>query len=281
MNFKTRLSYNNRVMFVYENGEVRQTPFTEVSYFGDNYILAKSETDTFYSILDLDGNVSDNGIKIVHRFQNGLLLTYKAFNKSYSSSDSFEYSINYNVYSVLNYATKKQYMAGIIQSDEIKEETEIDVLHTKCIKTVIRYFLNKPLYCFKDFIFSEIMDNQYIISGSTLMANPLQIPAAIVGYPDFDVYKSRNVWSLVNILDQKDHTIETDIARSTKNGLTFKEAELNLMEVMTMPERPEKEDFKENTIYKDLNTEYNIYRNWKKRNKWQLMINNVLSFGRN
>jgi len=53
------------------------------------------------------------------------------------------------------------------------------------------------------------------------------------------------------------------------------------MEVMTMPERPEKEDFKENLIYKDLNTEYNIYKSWKKINKWQLMINNVLSFARN
>jgi hypothetical protein len=281
MNFKTRLSYNNRVLFVYSNGEVKQTPFTEVSFFGDNYILAKSETDTFYSILDLDGNEKDDKLKVVHRFLNGLLLTYKPYRKSYNSSDSFEYFINYNVYSVLNYATGKRYTAGIIQSDEVKEETEIDVIHTKCVKTVIRYFLNKPLYCFKDFIFSEILDNQFILTGSMLMANPLQIPAGIEGYPDFDMYKTRKIWSVVDIFGQKAHTLETDIILSTKSRITFKEAELELMGVMTMPEKPEKETCEENAIYKDLNTEYNTYRNWKKKNKWQLMISNVLSFARN
>ena len=280
MNFKTRLSYNNRVLFVYENGDVRQTPFTEVSFFGDNYILAKSETDTFYTILDLNGNVKENSPKIVHRFQNGLLLTYKSFKKSYQSSDSFEYFINYNVYSVLNCDTGKQYIAGIIQSDEIKEETEIDVIHTKSIKTVIRYFLNKPLYCFKDFIFSEILDNQYLMTGSILMANPLQISPGIEGYPDFDTYKTRKIWSVVDILSQKMHTTETDIIASTKSRLTFKESEFNLMQIITMPERPEKELCDE-AVYEDLNAEYNIYKNWKKKNRWQLMLNNVMSFARN
>lgn len=280
MNFKTRLSYNNRVLFVYENGDVKQTPFTEVSFFGDNYILAKCETDTFYNILDLDGNEKENAPKIVHRFQNGLLLTYKAFRKSYHSSDSFEYFINYNVYSVLNYDTGKQYTAGIIQSDEIKEATEIDVIHNKCIKTVIRYFLNKPLYCFKDFVFSEILDNQYLMTGSPLMANPLQISPGIEGYPDFDTYKTRKIWAVVDIFSQKEHTTETDNIAVTNSRLTFKEAEFNLMEVMTMPERPEKELCDE-AVYEDLNTEYNIYRSWKKKNRWQLMLNNVLSFTRN
>lgn len=280
MNFKTRLSYNNRVLFVYENGDVRQTPFTEVSYFGDNYILAKSETDTFYNILDLDGNHKDIEFKVVHRFLNGLLLIYKAHNKSYSSSDNFEYFINYNVYSILNYATGKQYVTGIIQSDEIKNETEIDIVHSKPVKTVLRYFLNKPLYCFKDFIFSEILDNQYIVTGSLLMANPLQVNRGLEGYPDFDSYKSRKIWVLVDIFRQKAHTAETDIIATTNIGLTFKEAELELMAVMTMPERPEKEVCGA-AMYDDLNTEYNTYRNWKKKNRWQAILNNVMSFSRN
>ncbi len=280
MNFKTRLSYNNRVLFVYENGEVRQTPFTEVSFFGDGYILAKSETDTFFSLLDLDGNEKEGAPKVVHRFQNGLLLIYKAFKKSYQSSDSFEYLINYNVYSVLNYDTGKQYTAGIIQSDEIKSETEISVIHTKCVKTVIRYFLNKPLYCFKDFVFSEILDNQYVLTGSILLANPLHIAPGIEGYPDFDTYKNRKVWSVVDIFSQVVHTIQTDVAATTKYGLTFKDAELYLMEVMTMPERPEKVEHNE-AIFNDLNLEYNIYRDWRNKNKWHRMLNNVLSFVRN
>ena len=280
MNFKTRLSYNNRVLFVYDNGEVKHTPFTEVSYFGDSYIMAKRETDTFYTMLDLDGNEQDDLLKIIHRFQNGLLLIYKSYKKSYRSSDSYEYFINYNVYSVFNYDTGKQYTAGIVQSDEIKDDTEIDDIHTKSTKVIIKYFLNKPLYCFKDFIFSEILDSQYIVTASLLLANPLQIHTLVEGHPDFDTYKARKIWSVVDMLSQVAHTIETDNSATTNNGLTFKDAELYLMEVMTMPERPEKDAYAE-AVYLDLNTEYNTYKNWKKKNRWHRMLNSVMSFARN
>ncbi|MDV6170364.1 hypothetical protein R1T16_18155 [Flavobacterium sp. DG1-102-2] len=280
MNFKTRLSYNNRVIFVYKNGETKQTPFTEVSFFGDNYILAKSETNTFYTVLDLNGDQNDEH-DIVHRFQNGLLLVYKPFAKKYKSSDNVEYSINYNVYSILNYDTGKQYIIGIIQSDEIKQEEEISIFGSKYSKTIIMHFLNKPLYCFKDFIFSEILDNQFVVTGSPLMANPLQIAPGIEGYPDFDSYKDRKVWSVVDVFTQKSHAEQTDIINSTYSGLTFKETELKLMDVITMPELPETEVSLNGALYKDLKTQYNIFKSWKKKNKWQLMINNVLSFKRN
>jgi len=281
MNFKTRLSYDNRIMFVYENGDIRHTPFTEINFFGDNYILAKSELDTFYTVLDLNGNEYDKQLKIIHRFQNGLLLNYKAYKKNYTSSDNSNYFVNYNTYNILNLVTGKHYTAGIVQSDEITDTISLDVVQKKYRKTIICDFLNKPVHCFKEFIFSEILDNQYIITGNILMANPLNTNSSIEGYPDFDSYAAKKIWSVVDIFKQHKHDLETDISSTTIDRITFKEAELHLINHISLPDLPDKKDYQNHTVYKNVTNEYTLLRNWKKKNKWQLMIKNVLSFARN
>lgn len=281
MNFKTRLSCNNRISFVYKNGEVKQTPFTEVIFSGDDYILAKSDSAIFYSVLDLDGNVTKDDLKVIHRFQNGLLLTYKPFQKTYSSSDGFGYHINYNVFSILNFSFLKSSTVAIIQADEIIEESVTEIFNAKCNKAVLCNFLNKPVYSFRDFIFSEILDNQYIITGNSLFANTIKIDKVPNGFLNFDIYKSRKIWSVVNIFKQVSHTIETDIVETTVTGLSFKDAEINLMNMLSIPKLPNKEDYKDGKIYADLKNESVMYKTWKKKNKLHAMIKNVLSISIN
>ena len=166
MNFRTRLSYNNRLLFVYKDGHVKQTRFVEVSYFGDNYVLAKCSDSIFYTLLDLDGNELSEETHVVHRFQNGLLLTYNFFEKKYKSSDGISYVINYNVYKALNFDTGKSFVVNVIQSDNLLNTDESDFLKNKHWKVTVKEFLNKPVYCFKDFVFSELLDNQYLIVAS-------------------------------------------------------------------------------------------------------------------
>lgn len=281
MNFKTRLSYNNRISFVYRNGEVNQTPFTEVIFSGDDYILAKSDSDIFYSVLDLDGNLTKDDLKVIHRFQNGLLLTYKPFRKTYSSSDGFGYNINYNVFSIFNFSFLKSSTVAIIQADEIIEESNTEIFNAKCYKTVLCNFLNKPVYSFRDFIFSEILDNQYIITGNSLFANKVNIDKASNGFFDFDIYKSKKIWSVVNIFEQVSHTMETDIAGTTVTGLSFKDAEINLTNRLSIPKLPNKEDCMDFKIYTDLKNESVMYKTLKKKNKLHAMIKSVLSISIN
>jgi len=243
--------------------------------------LAKSDSDIFYSVLDLDGNLTKDDLKVIHRFQNGLLLTYKPFRKTYSSSDGFGYNINYNVFSIFNFSFLKSSTVAIIQADEIIEESNTEIFNAKCYKTVLCNFLNKPVYSFRDFIFSEILDNQYIITGNSLFANKVNIDKASNGFFDFDIYKSKKIWSVVNIFEQVSHTMETDIAGTTVTGLSFKDAEINLTNRLSIPKLPNKEDCMDFKIYTDLKNESVMYKTLKKKNKLHAMIKSVLSISIN
>ncbi len=271
MNFRTRQSYNNRLMFVGADGEVKQTGFIEVSYHGDDYVLAKNSDDIFYSVLDLNGNEVDNDIKVVHRFQNGMLLTYSSFLKEYTSSDTFKYKVNYNVYSILNYATGKSSVVSIVQSDNLLNVADNESLRSKCRKIAVKDFLNRPVYCFKDFIFSEIMDFQYIMVGSYFNLSSVKNNANF----DFEAYKGKKIWGIVDISNPGYFNTDTEVDHVAA-GLTFKEAELKLMDLLHEPEKPFAEDFMHEKVYKDAEAEYNMYSTWRKKNRWQLLFSKVL-----
>lgn len=273
MNFKTRQAYNNRLLFVYGDGEVRQTGFTEVAFYGDNYLLAKGGDSLFYTILDLDGN-EVKGYDVVHRFENGLLLTYTAYDKEYVSSDKCHYTVNYNVYSVLNYATRKSYVINIIQSDSMfAQDNKGKVLHNKTRKTVIKDFLNKPVYSFGDFIFTEMIDSQYVLTGNVLSLSRKSQTIA-----DFDLNKDKKIWSVIDILDQTGYNYETSMKASAMSSITFKDAELCLSELVTIPDQPVAEDYACSTIFSEAVTEYNLYSSWRSKSKWQKMMSNLMHF---
>lgn len=270
MNFRTRQSYNNRLLFVYGNGEVKQTGYIEVSYHGDNYVLAKNADDIFYTVLDLDGNETGKELNVIHRFQNGMLLTYGAFEKEYVSSDTYRYSVNYNYYSIHNYDTGKSAVISVVQSDNLLNIADNDALRSKCRKIAVKDFLNKPVYCFKDFIFSEIMDFQYIMVGSYFNLSSAKQPVF-----DFNTYKDKKIWGIVDISTPQMFNNETEV-KGVSSRQTFKEAELHLMAMLNEPEMPYAEDFSEETIYNDAKAEYNMYSNWRKKNRWQLLLSKVL-----
>lgn len=271
MNFRTRQSYNNRLMFVCPNGEVKQTSFIEVSYHGDDYVLAKDGDDIFYTVLDLNGNEVNNDLKVVHRFQNGMLLTYSSFLKEYVSSDTYSYKVNYNVYSILNYATNKSSVISVVQSDSLLNIADNESLRSKCRKIAVKDFLNRPVYCFKDFVFSEIMDYQYIVVGSYFNLSSAKNQAGF----DFESYKNRKMWGVVDISNPRLLTNATDVDHIA-SGLTFKEAELQLMDLLHEPEKPYSEDFMQENVYNDAQAEYNMYNTWRKKNRWQLLFSKVL-----
>ena len=95
MNFSTRKMQNNKMLFVYSNGQTRETEFTEVEYHGDSYVLAREKGSVFYTMLDLNGNEGEKKVYVIHRFKNGRLLTYNTFEKRYVPSDGKPYFINY------------------------------------------------------------------------------------------------------------------------------------------------------------------------------------------
>lgn len=276
MNFKTRLSHNNRILFVYGSGEVRQTNFIEVSYFGDSYVIAKTADGIFSTLLDLDGNVINENLRVVHRFQNGLLLTYDFYAKEYISSDKCRYNINYNVYSVFNADTRKAYTVNVIQSDNLLKAPIQNVLHNRPVVTAIKYFLKKPVYQFKDFIFTDIIDNQHILTGTIL-----NIGTGNTQLNAFDHYYGRRIWSVVDIFAQTSYNGETELKNTCIASVIFKDAELVLSELVTMPDEPFIEDFTSGSTYNDAASEFRMYATWKKKSKWQQVLSGIFSLNHN
>lgn len=277
MNFTAKLSYRKKISFVYDSGEIRSTQFTQVSHCGDDYILAKSSSNGFYSVLDLNGMEKDATIKVLHRFKNGFLLTYRSYPKSYKSSDSIEYFINYNIYGVLNYSTGKFYVIDIVQSDEIKDLTSLKIIYNKDVKGAITSFAN-PLYCFKDFIFSEIFDDQYILTARPLMANPLSLKLKGVGDINFDVYFTKRIWSAIDIFDQMENRAEIDVTDINIADVTFEQAETDLIKYVSFPESVEEKLDIDRLVNKKSNFGFITYKSIKKKNKWHQMLTNLRSF---
>lgn len=275
MNFRTRQSYNNRLAFVYPTGDVKQTRFIEVAYHGDNYILAKNSDDVFYSLLDLDGNEVEKDTYVVHRFQNGMLLTYSAFEKSYISSDHYKYAVNYNVYKTLNFETRKASVVHVVQSDSLLNISN-EAIQDKYRKVVVKDFLNKPIYCFGDFVFSEIFDFQYLIVGSYF-----NLTGSTIGSFSFNIHKDRKMWGVADINAITLFEGQTDVSYKNLSRLTFREAELNLATFVSEPEKPYVEDFAEVSVYENAAAEFNMLKSWKKKSTWGLRLSKMLSLANN
>ncbi|PZR10340.1 MAG: hypothetical protein DI539_21305 [Flavobacterium psychrophilum] len=275
MNFATKLSYRKRISFIYNNGETISTPFTEVLHQGDDYILAKREINGFYSVLDLNGIEKDVTLKVLHRFKNGFLLTYRPYSKSYKSSDGVKYFVNYNIYSILDYSAGKYYTIGILQADQIKDLAELKVTYNKDVRGSVTSF-NNPLYHLKDFIFSEIFDNQYILTAKPLMVNPMSLLSK-TGNTDLDIYYAKRIWAAVDIF-QKDYLTELAVAGTNTADVTFEEAETELMNNIDFPESPDEKLDIDRLTNKNPDIEFIPYKSLKKKNKWQKILSSVVSF---
>lgn len=277
MKFRTRMSYNNRLLFVYdEMGNVRQTKFVEVSYHGDNYVLAKTAESPFYTVLDVEGNEIQDDINVVHRFNSGLLLTYSTYSKDYLSSDGYKYAVNYNVYQVYNYDTGKFNHLHTMQSENLLEKHEDGALKNKVAKIAVKDFLNRPIYRFNDFVFSEVLDGRFLIAGTLIS---LSGKSGLAKSFDFELYSGKKMWGVIDIFAKGQFT-PAEVACTSAIRLTFKEAEFKLSGLLDVCE-PHAEDFSEKSVYNDVSAEFNLYNKWKKKSKWQLAFSAMFAFANN
>lgn len=225
MNFSTKTLQNNKLLFTYKNGQTRETDFTEVQYYGDSYVLARVKGSVFYTLLDLNGNEAEKKILVVHRFSNGMLLTYSTFEKRYVPSDGQVYVINYNVYKVLNAETRKSYTINVVQSDSLLSSNGYVAEAYKVVPLQKRY-LNKEVFCFNELIFSDMIEDRFVLT-----AGIIPTPGKNIKGFDFDRYAERKVWGVADITSVLSFNGETDVTIA-RRGINFKDAEAQLFAVI-------------------------------------------------
>lgn len=202
----------------------------------DSLHCSKSSTESISNNIasHVSENLNQTEFTIIHRFKNGMYLTCTPFRKQYRSSDHFTYNINYNVYSLYNSADKTSTVVNIIQSDTVTDNT---ITESSILVRKIGVFMDKPLYVFKDFIFSEIIDNNFIITGNHFSIskdfNKGNNSTAVL-----NKYKSKKVWNLTNINDTLIFKGQTCV--SEENAILtcriFKEIEYTLYTLVSHPE---------------------------------------------
>lgn len=230
MNFKTALSSTSELIFIYKCGKTRKTEFTEVCYYGDDYLLAKTQGDIYYSLLDLDGDRIQNDYKIVYRFFNGLLLTHSTNQKAIESADKISYNINYNIYSVLNFDMDSICPINVFDREESLDVISKEIPFQNLLPVVIRNYLNKPVLQFKEFIFSEIIGERYILCGNlSLLKNSVALP--------FEELKNKKIWEVADVFNfnRPKHLNGTN---NIITGKVLKEIEVKLLQLIELNKKP-------------------------------------------
>ncbi|KAF2516338.1 hypothetical protein E0W68_12470 [Flavobacterium salilacus subsp. salilacus] len=283
MNFTTQMSTNNRLLLVDKFGKTKETLFNDVSYFGDKYVLAKEDRSIFYTVLDLEGNAINESLNVIHRFDDGLLLTYSSFAKNYKSSDGFSYAVNYNVYSIYNHNTRTSSVVSVIQSDPLDKIENQGSLKVEKIKN----FMNKTIYTFNDLIFSEIIDEQYMVVASHF---DLAAKKSMKNYLNslFETFQNKRIWNILNIFEIPVYNGETNI-NALLSGRIFKEIEYTLYTLIEFPDTNvanitfEKEKSQKAEKIKPYIPLVKSMRNsiWKKKSKWQMMFTDLIDFSFN
>lgn len=282
MNFTTQMLTNNKLLFVDKYGKTKETSFNDVSYYGDDYVLAKEEENIFYTILDIDGNIINEDLNIIYRFDNGLLLTYSSFGKNYKSSDGYTYAVNYNVYALYNYETRTSSVVSIIQSDPLNSVKNQNILKVETVKN----FMNKTIYTFNDLIFSEMIDDQYMIIGTHF---DLAAKKSVKNYLNtlFETFQSKRMWNILNVFEIPAYDGDTSIDYML-SGRIFKEVEYTLYTLVEFPGtkiaditfKKGKSQITENI--KSFAPVKSIRKSiWKKKNKWQVMFTGLVDFSFN
>jgi hypothetical protein len=270
MNFSTRKMQNNKMLFVYTNGQTRETEFTEVEYYGDSYVLAKEKGSLFYTLLDLNGNEGEKKVYVVYRFNNGKLLTYNAFAKRYVPSDGQHYVINYNVYKMYDADTRKSYTINVIQSDSLLSDRE-DVAKGYKLEKFNNVYINKQMYRFNELIFSEVIEDKFVLNAG-LIASPGKNADGF----DLNKYIERKVWSIADVTSHESFNGDNDITVSRK-GITFNEAEEKLYAVV---DNSCELKFNENYSDKDALAQ-SAYTSRARKSRWNNLLNRLIDFNEN
>lgn len=256
MNFKTALSSTGELIFIYKCGKTRKTEFIEVSYYGDDYLLAKTQRDVYYTLLDLEGDKLEKDYKIVYRFFNGLLLAHSTHQKVIESSDKLTYRINYNIYGVLNFDTDSISPINVFHSEDASEIIAQEKSFQTTEPVVIRNFLDKPLIQFKEFIFSEIIWERYILCCNLAQ----QKNAAAL---QFDAVKNKKIWEVADTFNVDNHLDIID-TNNIVTGKTLKETEIKIVQLIKLQTKPSNDSFK-------VNNDSKLFT-WTKNDWWKSTI---------
>lgn len=255
----------------------------KVSFFkkqvnNEDYSLKQNRNSVFYTLLDVNGNEVKADLNVVHQFENGLLLTYTPFSKTYKSSDGYKYAVNYNVYSIYNHTTDESLVINIIQSDNLLEKRSKSVPQV----TVLKEFMGGKIYKFNDFIFSEVLGDTYVVVGSHLNFAAKASKTEIT----FDALQNKKIWGIADLNLCNAYTGETDVEDNILSGCIFKEVEYTLYNLVTFPGSSlleEKEIKAEKDRVEKRNSEtkkvvIKVKSNFWKQLKWQTVLNNFLTF---
>lgn len=281
MNFKTKKSADNRMVFVDKYDRSIETNFVDVSYNQDNYVLAKRDNSPFYAVLDLDGREADEELNVVHRFENGLLLTYKPFTKQYRSSDNYTYDVNYNVYAVYDYDTKQSGVVGIIQSDSVLEHKTAPAVHK------LKSFMGKIIYAFDNFIFSEIFGDGLLITATHF--NFAGMLTSGKAGSIFDMYASKKIWNVADLALCTEFNEETSVENLLINNRIFKEVEYTLYTFVSYAGQSEVKKETEHISEQRITTKtsenkassFTPQSQKVRKNKWQMLFGGVVAFSFN
>lgn len=261
MNFSTRKLNNDKMMFVYADGQAKETDFRDVQYKGGKYVLALKGSETFYTLLDLDGNEAKNIGKVIHTFANGYMLTYMPFEKKYGVSTGNPYAINYNVYKMVNPATGKSYIANVVQSESLLAKD--GTLAASGAKQLPEKFLNKEMFCFDNIIFSEPVEDKYVLTAS-LIAAPGKGSAGF----DFGKYSVKKIWGVTDCCGTYSFNGQADFTVA-RPGITFVDAEAKLFAAI---------DDKESI--QNHKNEQDMYTSHIRKSRWNSLIDRLIDFNK-
>lgn len=272
MNFKTKRSADNRLLFTDKYDRTFETEFVNVTYNNDSYVLAKKDNSPFYTLLDLDGREIDSKLNIIYRFSNGNLLTYNSFEKEYRSSDSFRYNVNYNVYSVYNPDTATSSVISIIQSDVVAQDAAV---------VPVREFMGKTILAFDNLIFSDIIDDKMVITATHFNLK------AETAAKNLEGFYTNKIWNIADLTLAAPFNGETSVEDLLIASRTFKEVEYTLYMMVSYPapqnnsHMPSVETENRSAESAGVSSIQNVNKTERRRLPWKMVFGGSLSFSFN
>lgn len=200
MNFKATRSESEFYCFHYLDGTSVQTNYSHISYYGDNYILAKRKFSNYFSLLDLEGNHIRPNLIVVFRFENGYLLTFEKWINERTSRDDVDLSTNLASYKIFDFSSGMSKTIISFQEMDMFRTAENNPFDWK----VIGEQFHKKIYYLDNFVFTDIFENNYSIIGDLKYKKSLDINLEAISLGQiFKNFHNDKIWYLFSLKDEQ------------------------------------------------------------------------------
>lgn len=162
MKFQASRSEYGFYCFHYLDGTTRETNFTHISYYEDDYVLAKRSFSNYFFLLDLEGNQIRPNLVVVFRFDNGYLLTHEKWINERTSRDDVDLSTNSASYKVLDFSSGMSKKIIEFQDWDMFRPAENNPFNWK----IIGEHFQRKVYFLDDFVFTDIFEDNFLIVGN-------------------------------------------------------------------------------------------------------------------